>query len=125
VKVGFTGTRLGMTSEQARRIEELLIELRATELHHGDCRGADAQAHDIAWRLGLNVVIHPPVNPRMRAFCPGPCRPAKDYLERDHDIVDECEVLLATPRGPEELRSGTWATVRYARKIGRRFLVVF
>ena len=46
------------------------------------------------------------------------CHP-KPYLDRNRDIVDACEVLLATPDGPERLRSGTWSTVRYARKIGK------
>ena len=39
-------------------------------------------------------------------------------------LVDACEVLLATPKGPEKLRSGTWATVRYARKVGKRIVII-
>lgn len=45
---------------------------------------------------------------------PGP------YLWRNHQIVDATSALIAAPFGfEEELRSGTWATVRYARKLGR------
>src|SRR5262245_55419877 len=41
-------------------------------------------------------------------------------------IVDETEALIATPRGfKEELRSGTWACVRYARKAGRTLHIVW
>lgn len=48
-------------------------------------------------------------------------RPAKPYLERNKDIANEgIDGLIAAPSGwVEELRSGTWATVRYARKLKR------
>lgn len=39
------------------------------------------------------------------------------YLVRDRMIVDGSDVLLAFPRSPvERRRSGTWYTVRYARR---------
>ena len=52
--------------------------------------------------------------------------PAKDYLVRNHDIVDVCDVLVATPGQKEEqIRSGTWATIRYARKIRKQIIIVY
>ena len=49
----------------------------------------------------------------------------KGYLDRNHDIVDAADVLIAAPSGTtEKRRSGTWATVRYARKLGRTICVV-
>lgn len=46
-------------------------------------------------------------------------------LERNHRIVDACDVLIACPKdAQEQLRSGTWATVRYARKQGKRVIVI-
>lgn len=51
--------------------------------------------------------------------------PAKDYLARNHDIVDAAGLLIAAPSGPaEKRRSGTWATVRHARKQGTRIWIV-
>lgn len=46
--------------------------------------------------------------------------------EGDHDIVDATAVLVACPKEEEgeELRSGTWATVRYARRRHRPVYVV-
>ena len=36
-------------------------------------------------------------------------------MERDRDIVDSVELVVATPKdNKEELRSGTWYTVRQA-----------
>jgi predicted Rossmann fold nucleotide-binding protein DprA/Smf involved in DNA uptake len=39
--------------------------------------------------------------------------------------VNETGVLVAMPDGPEELRSGTWATVRYARKQGKDGRIIY
>ena len=50
----------------------------------------------------------------------------KRYLERNRDIVDACDILIACPRTlKEELRSGTWATVRYARKVGKPVAILW
>jgi predicted Rossmann fold nucleotide-binding protein DprA/Smf involved in DNA uptake len=46
-------------------------------------------------------------------------------LDRNHDIVGACDVLIAAPRQPKEIRrSGTWATVRYADQFGRVIALV-
>lgn len=117
MKIGFTGTQRGMTDTQRTRVAELLK--RASEFHHGDCVGADAQAHELALALKIPIVIHPPENPNKRAWCQGGLvLPPKPYLERNQDIVDQTEILIATPFEAETLRSGTWATVRYARRRG-------
>lgn len=118
--VGFTGSRLGMSAAQQRQLRQLLIATGAGVLHHGDCCGADAQAHHIARELGLLVVIHPPSASGLRAWCEGDEeRPALAFMARNHMIVRESTLLIAAPSGPEMLRSGTWATVRYARKLSK------
>ena len=121
--VGFTGTEKGMTSAQKQTLCLLLDSLDVTEFHHGDCVGADAEAHEIALDRGIRIVIHPPTDSKKRAFCKGAVeiREPKPYLDRNHDIVDEGDgALIATPFEEKEiLRSGTWATVRYAYKMGR------
>ena len=122
--VGFTGTsKVFMTKRQFRMIGERLSSIEGhVVLHHGDCVNADAGAHYMAQLLGVDVEIHPPDNPRARAWCKGAKKVhrSKPYLERNHDIVDACKFLIAAPRtSKEEIRSGTWATIRYARKIGK------
>lgn len=127
-RVGITGTRLGATDEQLLHLDLLLAELEPEVLHHGDCWGVDAQANDLAIERGIPVVIHPPENLRYWADCEmaeGSIRlPSKPYIPRNHDIVDACDILIAVPSGPEKPRSGTWATVRYARKQGRKVVVI-
>lgn len=87
-------------------------------LHHGDCIGADAQAHDAARALGYHIVLHPPTNPSRRAYCSADEEaPPLEYLARNKRIVESSELLIAGPSGPERVRSGTWSTVRYARSL--------
>ena len=114
-----------MTNAQSKGVGAALAG--AIWVHHGDCIGSDKQANDIAHCRGLKVVVHPPTNPSNRAFCNGHIiHPPKDYIRRNHDIVDATERLVAAPATmSEELRSGTWATVRYARRTGKPVSLVF
>ena len=127
MKTGFTGTQVGMTPEQSRTVGYVLEWLGQPplEFHHGDCVGADYEAALIARGLGWRVVGHPPDKDGKRCHFPSDEeREPLPYLERNHRIVDETELLIATPKGDEELRSGTWATMRYAAKQDRRTIVV-
>ena len=125
MKAGFTGTKKGMTDKQKESVRHLLSN--SVEFHHGSCIGADQQAGDIATILKIRVVIHPPIDTKYKANCSGQeIRVAKSYFVRDKDIVDETDYLIATPKGfSEELHSGTWSTVRYARKKGKPIFIVW
>lgn len=68
MRIGFTGTRRGMTEAQGLTLRALLATQHATEFHNGDCIGADAEAHDIAVAMGCEVVIHPPIIDAERAW---------------------------------------------------------
>ncbi len=110
---------MGMTVDQAVEVDDLLENNQDTGFaHHGDCIGADVDFHRIVKQHGMQVIGHPPLNNGLRAFCEfDDCRDPKPYLERDRDIVDESDWMIFTPGTFREiLRSGTWATVRYARK---------
>jgi hypothetical protein len=124
VIVGVTGSRLGPSVAQLKWLRSQLRE--ATELHHGASVGVDAAAHRVAIEIGTEaIVVHPPVDLKAAdqstmVDMPGvTVLPRKPYLKCNHDIVDACNVLLALPMGKETQRIGTWATVRYAVKIGR------
>ena len=115
MKIGFTGTRKGMTESQKDRLEKFLIHLEGIEFHHGECRGADQEAARIASDLGLHCIGHKPEG-----------RASKYFLKRNREIVDGTDILIATPKTyDEELRSGTWATIRYARKCRKTIVMVF
>lgn len=125
---GFTGTSKppGMTSRQSKQFRRLIY--RVSQLHLGDCVNADAQAFEIAVSLGIRTIGHPPDYVGKRAYCAfDEERPAKPYLDRNRDIAAEGEGgLIATPKGwTEAFRgSGTWATIRYARKLHRRVWII-
>jgi hypothetical protein len=127
---GFTGTRHGMTPAQITEVGELLRKLTPECARHGDCGGADAQFHDLCIARFIPVVLHPPHDPRHRAFCAGAIQTKTPlgYLERDRRIVDGSDVLIATPREdiepPPRRGQGTWYTVRYSRRAGvARYIV--
>lgn len=131
--LGFTGTSAGMSAYQRLALLKILEQGDVGEFHHGDCVGADAEAHDIADSMDISIVIHPPTDTRHRAYKTPKgddwgdmmWLPPKPYLERNHDIVDACDKLIAAPKeDTEQLRSGTWATVRYARKVGKPVVIL-
>lgn len=132
-EIGFTGARAGMTAAQKLAFLELLPSLRNGELvlRHGDCVGADADAHDLAASLGSQIIIHPGIASdgvmHFRAWKNGAAvsfREPKLYLERDRDIVDLSDLVIATPAGPPQVRSGTWYTIRYARKRRKALYII-
>lgn len=134
-RVGFTGSREGLAATQIRFLHEFFDEFDVREAHHGDCLGADAAFHDICLAKGVErIVIHPPTDPKLRAFCHTRANRhanievlvKKDYIQRNHDIVGSCHALLVCPKTRiEEVRSGTWATYRYAKKQGVKTVILF
>ena len=128
--IGFTGSREGLTNPQHQALVGLLdafVTEHATttpdsvpQFHHGDCVGADMLSGDAAHAAGYEMHIHPPNIGTLRAYCsnryPSTVYDAFPYLVRNKNIVDGTHILMATPNGPETTRSGTWSTIRYARK---------
>jgi hypothetical protein len=135
--VGFTGTRKGMTAIQMSAVMECLDKLPgALEVHHGCCVGADAELVRYLSELNkgeragqIKIIGHPSTVRGMvdeesvelshELTMPGA------PLDRNKRIVLSSSFLLACPDTDEEqLRSGTWMTVRYAARIARPVRVV-
>ena len=128
MKIGFTGSREGMSQKQKEQFVLEMLKLEPTEFHHGDCEGADAEAHDIVREFfpAAKIVVHPPLNSSKRAFKDGDeTREPDDYLPRDERIVNETSFLFGAPKSNIELkRSGTWYTIRYARRKDKKYIVL-
>jgi len=130
--IGFTGTREGMTTLQHMRVYESLkrkVQQNPTTtlvFHHGDCIGADEEAHEIATGLGYLTVAHPPLNPYLRAFCAADTiLEPKEYLVRNRDIVNDSHLVIGTPSTMEYVaRSGTWSTIAYARNNDKLWKII-
>lgn len=128
MKIGFTGNRKGLNEKQKQEILNYFNEQKVIEVHHGDCIGCDSDFHDLISKNfpEINIVIHPPDNDKMRAFKTSDniCK-TKTYLKRNHDIVDNSDTLIGCPSGQEIIRSGTWATIRYAKKNNKPTLIYY
>lgn len=123
-----TGTQRGLTLKQHDAAVDLLSALKPEFFCHGDCIGADLQVATIARSIGeITIVGFPPDKDHKRAFFDSDItRSPAPYLERNHAIVDEADLMICFPKGfNEELRSGTWATIRYAKKTETNMVVIF
>jgi len=134
-KIGFTGTQRGMTLAQKLMFEAVIAKLDLlgiSEFHHGDCIGSDEEAHDSISNLSaflkssIKIILHPPNKKSKRAFClADESRSPLSYLDRNQEIVNDSNILIATPAEEEEvLRSGTWSTIRRARKQSKTILII-
>ena len=126
--VGFTGTRRGMTYPQEQRLIEALKQYEPNEFHHGGCCGADAEAHILARDMGAKVFVHPSTLAKFHGYHVGAhyVHPMAPPLRRNKSIVNACDVLFAAPLlAVESTRSGTWATIRYARKRGIQVVMLW
>jgi hypothetical protein len=147
--LGFTGTLRGMTPEQKTAAELRIAELHPDVFIHGGAAGADTDAHYIVidripgFDFPHTIEIYPEDSPirrrdlywqfaghRIAAKASG-----RDLILHDPDkplarnliIVQRCDHLLATPASRKEMMrgSGTWATIRYARKAGKPHTIVW
>ena len=145
MKIGFTGTRNGTTTQQMMQVNALLDALawahrhgpvssaRSMEFHHGGAVDADRKAAKLARHIGYEVHWHPCPGVALSDVMQDDPDAVNDIwhevfppLTRNRDIVDVSGVLIAVPKKrEEELRSGTWATIRYARKVGRLTMMVW
>lgn len=145
MNIGFTGTREGMTEDQLERFSILIHESLGgyakdgLTLYHGMCKGADEQAHyNFMLCINWGVIGFPSNVPNTqmnrrpiavkfdnwdgfsKVYKP------QDPLERNKLIVEHCDVLIATPKSrQEERRSGTWSTIRYARKLKKPVYIIW
>lgn len=132
-KVGFTGTRHGLAGLQREALRYIVLSTAPREAHHGDCVGADATFHALVELQRDDGVVWYPVIAHPAPEGPWSAHTNADVrleplppLERNRAIVEACDVLIACPLGDtEQRRSGTWATVRYARKQGKRIIIVW
>lgn len=128
--IGFTGNQLGMTNHQYSTVYEMLSDLEG-KARHGMCVGADKQFHDICRKLGFYIIGHPGVTKTGKAWNRADCdvdeiEPELSYLDRNTVIAQSCEYLIATPKEfEEELRSGTWSTIRRARRFDKDLSIVY
>ena len=135
--IGFTGSRQMPTLPQRGELEDLFKFLNGehqgqVRLLHGACVGCGTVAAEYAVRLGWHIVAYPAnnVNPslvssRVKAISTV-IMPPEPALKRNRIIVDECDMMVATPKQKfESDRGGTWVTIRYMRRVGRKSVIIW
>lgn len=130
--IGITASRNGPVQPQRRMLLKLLTNdydehPEDSWFHHGDCIGGDITGRAIAHGLGYRLYGHPPTDSKQRAFSENDldAKPLP-YMDRNKAIVDAVQHLYVMPDDFEEkLRSGTWATWRYAQKTGTPWTIIF
>jgi len=115
-----------MTKQQQLGVLTTLQNVISFNFHHGDCIGSDEEAHDIARGRGGNIIIHPPNIAKKRAFCKGDhIYPPYPYLDRNKYIVVLSQIMIAAPKETnDQLRSGTWFTIRYAHRMQKPLIII-
>lgn len=128
--LGMTGTRNPLSAEQSAWLKQVVAN--CGQLHHGACVNADEAAHDAAIESDAVIVVHPPTDERLMMpkwkWSQRGCiyvMPAKPYLERNRDIVNDTDRMIALPDGPERPNGGTWYTVRYALEVGKSVTICY
>lgn len=127
-KIGFTGTRLGLTELQSFALRQILEDVGLFEFGHGDCVGADEQAARIAYELGAKLTCFPPVSPDKRAFTlfNHETMMAETYFARNRSIAQWCDMLIGCPPSDSRLTTGgTWYTIDYSLKIKKPTSVIW
>lgn len=129
-RIGFTGTRHGLTEAQTVALVGVLRELGGDFFHHGDCVGADDEASILAECEGYKLVCHPPIDNTHRAFSKHNSfvlKP-KSHFARNRDIVNDTEALVGCPQYADPITKdtmgGTAYTINFARKQKRPVLIV-
>jgi len=130
--VGFTGTR------QIDKISEARLSMLATllELHsldydgaiviHGCAYGTDTFCHERCLQYNIPIIGRPSISGNSNLTGFEKLYPPEAPLKRNKKIVDDCDILIALPinKNVEELRSGTWSTIRYAKSKGKKIIII-
>lgn len=110
-------------------IEGLLYHDKIEVFRHGSCKGGDVEIAKLVRKLfpQCRIIAHP--GPKDNPFYENSgvddeILPNKPFLTRNKDIVNSVDVLYALPEGPEKIRSGTWSTIRYARKLKKEICII-
>ena len=126
--LGFTGTQRGLSPQQIFFVQMFVREftrqcdlLREAALgRHGCCVGADEQFHRMGTFGNVPMITHPGHIPeKTSTSCSGVFHHLpRNTLERNQLVVSRSWALLVCPSTDvEQVRSGTWATIRYARRV--------
>ena len=130
MRIGFIGTRMGMTAAQLKRVNEAVDRLDMCKALIGDRVGADVQFASLAYaRLPATAVDCFPIasDPhRAELVRDGTTvREPSGEFEAYRQIISEADTLIIAPREMvEQQPRGTWYSAVEAGRVGKRTIVV-
>ena len=132
IRVGIVGSR---KYENRKKIKEFIFKLKTdkganTIIVSGGCKtGADRSAKKYALELGLQYQEFPPFHETWNIYCPkdkkdyGKPYNVKNFFARNKIIAAYSDYVVAfIPRGVES--KGSMSTISYAKKFGKKHLVI-
>ena len=132
MKVAVVGSR---KYSNRRKIKEFIFKLiqkhgKDLTIVSGGCQdGADKYAKKYALELGLQYEEYPPAHQTHNLYCPlneknyGKPFSVKNFFARNKQIAIHSEYVVAfIPRGVES--SGSVSTINYAKKFGKKTLII-
>jgi len=132
IRVGIVGSR---KYENRKKIKEFIFKLKTdkgaeTIIVSGGCKtGADKYAKKYALELGLQYQEFPPFHETWNIYCPKDKRDygkpynVKNFFARNKIIAAYSDYVVAfIPRGVES--KGSMSTISYAKKFGKKHLVI-
>ena len=132
IRVGIVGSR---KYENRKKIKEFIFKLKTdkgadTIIVSGGCKtGADRYAKKYALELGLQYQEFPPFHETWNIYCPKDKRDygrpysVKNFFARNKIIAAYSDYVVAfIPRGVES--RGSMSTINYAKKFGKKHLVI-
>ena len=132
IRVGIVGSR---KYENRKKIKEFIFKLKTdkgadTIIVSGGCKtGADKYAKKYALELGLQYQEFPPFHETWNIYCPKDKRDygkpynVKNFFARNKIIAAYSDYVVAfIPRGVES--KGSMSTINYAKKFGKKHLVI-
>jgi len=129
MKLGFTGTRKGLTQIQTTVLANFLcfIDDDFNTLLQGQCIGADYKSCLMAKDKYWSIESYPPTDKRfVHNFKCDIYHDEKPYLERNKLIVENSDYMVCCPKEMEEqLRGGTWYTIRYTKWIDKPHTIIY
>lgn len=128
---GITGPRTGASQRALLSVAQTLCAYNVRVLHDGDCIGVDAEVYYLARAFGIHVELHPPTNPKYRAYCArlgDVVHPEKGYHDRDMDTVNAAEFMIGVPNVVSvhiKPTGGTGWTIDYARSVLKPLVLIW
>jgi hypothetical protein len=131
IKIGFTGTRSGMSKKQEKETLEILDKHNDNidVTIHGGCVGADMDFHTLCEAYVRWVYPGHFNNRPFDTTYRGEYEDAdfiadsETHFKRNRAIVDDSDLMIATPYNNNQ-KGGTWYTINYAKKVGKKVIIL-